>query len=533
MHSLTRSQELSGDVMEDLSTPLLDAVHRKLNNPSLSCKDEFGFHSPTFSGYGIGPNISTTNEPGQAPVPITISPTAPLKCPEGFTGSLPYDMCRSFYTCVFGTPVYPVTTCPDHTLFDEGSSLCLPSSGVECSLTKSPTIAPTIQPTDNPTVYVEPDTSRGSIMGISNVPPSAILSSMPMMNVATTSPTKKITTTSPVFNVFLPQEDSLPSSTGVVSVPDQDEAEEIITDQDEASASFCPNNLSGAMPYNGCTEYYYCLNGEPSFPAIKCPPGKVFMEQLSFDDLILCKPITSSQRKCAIPSIDLGSEDSLSSNNNSPEEDKVNVLNEENGESVSNPTSKAGADDGESDSTLSNAPNSVENESVEDMKQHRSPCKACPDSYTGYRASTTDCVTYCLCQDGTLSQVLYACPSDWLFDANSGKCLPSELVTCDIVDTSSSSLVDEEIIFIPLDDSNGIDSPNKETNDLEDDQSQKHEPPSFSFNGPFITLELKLGDEPRGIGWSGEFQLRYFDSLQFLDSDPFVVFRQLFRLTEN
>lgn len=488
--------------MKDLSTPLLDAVHRKLDDPSLSCKDEFGFDSPTFTGYGIGPDTAITNEPGQAPVTTTTSPTVPLKCPEGFTGSLPYDVCHSFYTCVFGTPVYPVTTCPDHTLFDERSSLCLPSSGVECSLTRSPTTAPTIKPTDDPTVYIEPDTSRGSITGISNVPP-ATETYTPMTNMDTASPTMKITTTSPVFNVFLPQNDlneaeaiETDQDDFVSGYADQNEAGATSSEQSDATTSYCPNNFSGAMPYNGCTEYYYCLYGEPSFPAVKCPPGKVFMEQLSFDDLILCKPIESSQRKCAATSIDLGMANSQSSNDDSLEGGEVNVLDEGN---------KTG--DEEKNSALSNTPSKIEEESAEDTNQHRSPCKTCSDSYTGYVASSTDCVTYCLCQNGTLNEILYACPSNWLFDSESGRCLPSKLVTCETVDQSLSSTVDEEVIFIPLDDSNGIGASKDGTNDPKDDQIQKHEPPSFSINGPFLTIELKLGDDPRGIGWSGEYHL--------------------------
>ncbi|KAL3783435.1 hypothetical protein ACHAWO_011917 [Cyclotella atomus] len=106
--------ELSGDVMRDLSTPLLDAVHRKLKDPSLSCSEEFGLGSPTFTGYGVGPTTinSTVNTPAQAPSSTTSSPTIPLSCPDGFTGSMPYDICYSFYTCVYGNPTYPITTCP-------------------------------------------------------------------------------------------------------------------------------------------------------------------------------------------------------------------------------------------------------------------------------------------------------------------------------------------------------------------------------------------------------------------------------------
>merc|ERR1719291_583985 len=39
--------ELSGDVMEDLSTPLLNMVNRKLSEPDTNCADPFGPKLPT------------------------------------------------------------------------------------------------------------------------------------------------------------------------------------------------------------------------------------------------------------------------------------------------------------------------------------------------------------------------------------------------------------------------------------------------------------------------------------------------------
>lgn len=102
-------------MMRDLSTPLLDAVHRKLDDRNLNCKETFGFDSPSFSGYGIGAigseqAISASDEP--VPAPPTLSPTIPLRCPDGYTGSRPYNVCRSFFTCVFGDPIYPTLACP-------------------------------------------------------------------------------------------------------------------------------------------------------------------------------------------------------------------------------------------------------------------------------------------------------------------------------------------------------------------------------------------------------------------------------------
>lgn len=214
----------------------------------------------------------------------------------------------------------------DGTLFDESSSLCLPASTVTCTLTSSPSASPSRAPTIAPTVYSEPDTSKGSITGIAGVPPST-LSAIPTSRATALSPafnailpqedsveendlplsdneasiitdeigdsiqtadkqdfeeeeysssipTSKVTTVSPVFNVFLPQEESaeeieLPSSSNDDSV----QTAEVQETEEEDSSYLCPDNFSGARPYNECGEYYYCLSGQPKFPSIKCAPG--------------------------------------------------------------------------------------------------------------------------------------------------------------------------------------------------------------------------------------------------------------------
>lgn len=55
--------EISGDLMPDLTTPLIDAVHHKLSDPSLDCKT-LSYDKSTFSGYSVLPAI---------PKPITMS----------------------------------------------------------------------------------------------------------------------------------------------------------------------------------------------------------------------------------------------------------------------------------------------------------------------------------------------------------------------------------------------------------------------------------------------------------------------------
>jgi hypothetical protein len=100
--------------MPDLTTPLLDTVHKKLNDKRMSCKT-LEYDPFSFSGYSVGEPISmpggslNRTDPTEPP---TVSPTAPLVCPDGYTGMLAYGVCNAYYTCVFGTPVYPAVKCP-------------------------------------------------------------------------------------------------------------------------------------------------------------------------------------------------------------------------------------------------------------------------------------------------------------------------------------------------------------------------------------------------------------------------------------
>lgn len=236
------------------------------------------------------------------------------------------------------------------------------------------------------------------------------------------------------------------------------------------------NDLSHVLCHQ---EYYYCLEGVPNFPTVKCPSGTWFIEPQTFDLLISCK--ARSRGKCSITSDEETLEES---------EYKPVIL-------------SPGSDNEEGNNTQENMPTNVE--TVLDANQHVSPCKACPDGFTGYHASATDCVTYCLCKDGLLSEVLYACPSDWLFDHEEGRCLPAEQAACSSEQLSETSQEEdeEEIIFIPLVKDEGM--LDEEAQDKNEDQNPKHEQPSFSLDDPFLTLEIKLSDDTDGIGWSGEF----------------------------
>ena len=141
--------------MEDLSTPLLDAMNQKLRNSESSC--------------GGGPVIQPTNSPQTSPptnsphhtktptmspkakfptpeptsrVSVPTAPTdppvmppsgpSPLSCPQGFTGLLPADSCAKFYHCVGGVVTGDKLPCPPGTLFDVAYNFCNWSDQVAC-----------------------------------------------------------------------------------------------------------------------------------------------------------------------------------------------------------------------------------------------------------------------------------------------------------------------------------------------------------------------------------------------------------------
>merc|ERR1719253_424471 len=100
--------ELSGDVMEDLSTPLLDMVNRKLSEPYTNCADPFG---PKLSQ--LRPMTTTTEPP-----PVTTTLEIPTSNPTA----------------------YPTS-----------SSTAYPTSSPTVYPTSNPTAYPTVYPTTNPT----------------------------------------------------------------------------------------------------------------------------------------------------------------------------------------------------------------------------------------------------------------------------------------------------------------------------------------------------------------------------------------------
>lgn len=90
-------KELSGDLMPDLSTPLLDAVHNKLRDPSLDCK-KAGLVSIVPSDYTMANSHQNLIGDSPSPAPSTAAPTEVLLCPDNFNGPMMYNGCSGKFT---------------------------------------------------------------------------------------------------------------------------------------------------------------------------------------------------------------------------------------------------------------------------------------------------------------------------------------------------------------------------------------------------------------------------------------------------
>ena len=219
---MTIDQELSGDLMDDLSTPLLDAINQKLANPASSCGgDPFiqptsppqtspptsspKTKTPTASPQTETPTKFPTPQPTSAPIPTapTLPPSgpSPMSCPQGYTGLRPADKCTKYYHCVNGVATGDKLPCPPDTLFDVNYDVCNWADQVSCDIDDSP---------DTPSPTVAP---------------------------------------------------SLPPPQGPMS---------------------CPQGYTGLRPADTCTKFYHCVNGVITGDKISCPPDTLFDVNYNF-----------------------------------------------------------------------------------------------------------------------------------------------------------------------------------------------------------------------------------------------------------
>ena len=156
--------EVSGDLMEDYSTPLIDAVHHKLKEPSLDCKETFAYDPSKFNGYSMVAGIQKPVPPPQSVGNDMLEPK-PLSCPTiYYWGWTQTSSCHGYFQCINGNVVTDsLSVCEEGTLFDEESSQCIDASRVNCSEqqqtvsnkekdTNRPTKLSTRPPTPKPTL---------------------------------------------------------------------------------------------------------------------------------------------------------------------------------------------------------------------------------------------------------------------------------------------------------------------------------------------------------------------------------------------
>lgn len=309
--SLTLSlAELSGDMRVDLSTPLLDTLNDKLTEASLDCKTLAYDPSklPSFEDLTTVTSQQVISQQVTGPV-ITPAPTVTLDCSDGVTGPRQHDGCTGYYFCVYGKAVYPFISCPENSLFDEKSMLCLPSEQVTCSGTSSPTNAPsrrstTLSPSNHPNQLLSSSPSISSSYGESSSTsssPTDDTSPPTWLHEATTntrpkessSPTiqypNRMPTSFPsdgsdpdASQAPMPSPNNQTSSSNQTSTSQTFGEESVISQaandtEDEDPLFVCNHDsYTGMMTLDGCSEYFYCLNGVPQIPSMKCDTGFLF-----------------------------------------------------------------------------------------------------------------------------------------------------------------------------------------------------------------------------------------------------------------
>jgi hypothetical protein len=309
--------ELSGDVMADLSTPLLDTVNAKLTEPSLDC-ESLAYNASASEVSDLldqqHPLANTVlNQP--SPPPSSPPPTDALFCPTDFTGPMQYGGCTGYYYCVYGSPTYPVIPCPVGTMFDENSMLCLQTESVACSETSAPSKRPSLTPTLAPVkmTTLPPFPNSTEPMSTQPVSDTFYLIGANMQNNDTSSLTGPVSsvgsaTAGPAETTAGPAETTIasrprpvvvprpvnpmqsinattdattvlshrPAAVPTPSSPVQSPVTNLESNGDISSSLQCPAGYTGALPTNECKEYFYCIFSAPHLPTIHCEEGKLF-----------------------------------------------------------------------------------------------------------------------------------------------------------------------------------------------------------------------------------------------------------------
>jgi len=155
--------------------------------------------------------------PTSAPVSSPIQPGA---CPPLFTGFIPTSGCKGYLVCENGSLIGQ-HDCDEGRLFDVNLRACNLEQFVTCE--SNPTDSPVSPPTEAP---VTPPTNAP-------VTPPTSAPVTPPTNAPVTPPT------------FAPVTPTLPPISPTVA----------------PITVSCPNEYTGLIPSNDCTEFYQCLNG--------------------------------------------------------------------------------------------------------------------------------------------------------------------------------------------------------------------------------------------------------------------------------
>ena len=143
--------EISGDLMPDLSTPLLDEVNRRLNEPTIRCD-----------------TIVEAKAAVEAAKPKTASPTAAPSiaiCPQTLTGNIVGPCCKSFAMCKAGVMVGSLVECLDGTLYSEKKGICDYEAEVVCDSDCGSEVvsSPTVTTATSTSSTIFQPTSEGAI----------------------------------------------------------------------------------------------------------------------------------------------------------------------------------------------------------------------------------------------------------------------------------------------------------------------------------------------------------------------------------
>lgn len=191
-----------------------------------------------------------------------------------------------------GEVKYPIIRCPEGTLFDETTSLCLESDEVSCSGTYSPTSAPIIGPSEllitsespstKPSLHdLLPSASAFDEMELTSIPTSNILDAPSDLSATPTFLKPPPSQSRPTRPSLTPSKQPLaePSLSPIALFTEAPILLSSVTDEPSNTVSddvYCPDEYTGLLPWNDCLGYYYCMYAVPELPIIKCDAGKLF-----------------------------------------------------------------------------------------------------------------------------------------------------------------------------------------------------------------------------------------------------------------